>query len=157
MSYPVIEQVSQAIQTLIEGVTVDNGYNVTVSAVYRPTKIGGVRLRDKSVILELDGKDLDTDGPDGWKTWWVNYSLSCLISPSDNDETPVDTYIAEFASDIEKALVGHEQFVGLITNGTVMDSEVVDGTTIDSMDGSMTGMHLTLRVQVRHLYEDPYA
>lgn len=148
MSYPIIEQIAQAIATQLATVTVGNGYNVTVAEVVRPTKGGTEDFEPSNMTVVLKQGDISQEDETQHQCigWIVNFHIDCIARPSDTTTTPYDQTLNVFRSDVEKALMADSSF-GI----TKTYSWIRPPTDIDD------GIRVNLEVHFRTLETNPYS
>ena len=156
MSTPVVELIAQALATQLETITVANGYEVTVSTVHRPVRLGlPTALEAYDIVVQQDDPTLDEeleDGVNGILQWIQPFLVQCFVRPSETSSDPVDGVVNVFRSDIEKAMLGSESWwVSGIVGTAVPNFE-----NIITPDGQYEGGQSTLAVKYRVDRTDPY-
>jgi hypothetical protein len=139
MTEPLIERIAADLETTLRKVTVSNGYHQDVALVARPTRLGGVALQDRLVLLG-QGEPTEAEAPDGFKAWLQPWPTLLVSRPSEKDATPADTLVNRFRCDVEKALMEDPTRGGLALDtiiepyeNVVNDSGVLEGVVVHAV------------------------
>lgn len=154
MSDPVTEQIASAVATVIEGVTEDNGAQLTISSVVRPTRIGGFKPAHLLVVLMQDDWRDAGNAPMGKVRRVLPLSAYVFVRASDRDETPADTYCNLAEAEIEKAIqtaMGTDRLGGLAKH-----IEFTEPESFVFKDGAFEGKAINFEVTYGHAYNDPF-
>ena len=102
MSVPVIEHIAVYLNSLVNGITVANGYNYDLVAV-RPTTraLTADNLDDKNVVITQGDPAEDAVVAGNIREWEQPFFLRAIVY---EDSEIIDTKINKIRSDIEKAL-----------------------------------------------------
>lgn len=156
MSNPVVELISQDIQTAINAITTGNGFNQTLVCV-RPTRTGfegNTTPEDGKVVLIQEDPDeneeLSSQGNVSMKAWNQQYLLVAFVIASDKATTPIDTRINQVRADIEKKLMEDDQRSTLAINTEMKGSAKFDE------GAKMSGIAILIEVMYRTRENDPY-
>jgi hypothetical protein len=118
MADPIVESISAALATLIEGVTIAGGYQQDL-AVVRPKRLhleGDVN-RDNLVIIAQADARLDVDATTAF-AWIQTFALQALVVESDDATDPIDTRLNKIAADIIKHIfTGDNALLGGLADG----------------------------------------
>jgi|GEM_PF-5915258 len=150
MSVPVIERIAVNIQEAIDAITVENGFNQTLTAI-RPRRLdfAGILLNDGKVFV-WQGDERPVGEPANLASEWeVDFDIGAIVIDSDDETDSIDTRLNQVASDIEKKLLADPQ-----RGGYAIDTRVGGRTKIDTEE--TTGKTVTITVHYRTRYDDPY-
>ena len=100
---PVIELIAQDVLATLAGVTVENGFNYTLSA-QRHSKAGDKRAHLSAVIVQEDPVEEPLKVYNTLE-WRLVFSIGVFVIPSETDATAIDTYCNLIRSDVEKAMM----------------------------------------------------
>lgn len=151
MAEPLIEQIAEHLKTTVSGVTVDAGYNQTLTPI-RP------RRCDFSDLSPVDGHVLiwqEDDAPvDAAALTTTQFAqeflLICIVLDSDTETDSIDTRLNRVKSDLRKALM-----VDPTRGGLAIDTQIGQSRKIDDGEG-FTGVAVTCAVLYRTALTDPY-
>jgi hypothetical protein len=153
MTEPISEQIAQALKTTLEGVTEAAGYSVTIAQVVRPTRtnqdLRGGHLT--AMLLQDDPERADSDAL-GFTEWLQVFGAVVCLSPSEDDDTPIETYANRVIADVQKAWLADGTVGGLAIAMEPMAPE-----TYIAADGSAVFVAVRVQVHYRHLELDPYS
>lgn len=157
--YPILEQIAQAIETRLAGVTVAAGYQNTIT-VTRPTRMGENWTPDDYRVLLQAG---DPQRNEEWEyvanpqvyAWDQPFTIELYNSPSERDETEIQQLANVAMADIITALT-----IPLATwhtwGGIAGDSNISDVSHGTAQDGSWHVTQITLTVTYRTPFNNPY-
>jgi hypothetical protein len=154
MADPVIEDIAEALQTTLEGITTANGYTRDVADVIRQSRFYAQSVPDFSIVLWQTRRDR-TDPVEGngqRLNWDQRFDLFCVLRPTDQSETPQDRLMNLFVADVEKCLAADRTF-----GSKAIDSWVESVQSIEDEEGKNIGAVITLLVQYRVQDADPTA
>lgn len=158
MSSPIVELIALEIKDRVEQVTVANGYNTTIHSVHRPGWTPTQSIVDGLVILvtgdAIRNEELSSQGNPPAVAWDQNFHLLCYVRPDDTDDTPVDSLIAVFASDVMKSVCVPEESWMHFDNNAI--NAMWTANERMENDGTYDGFVLTLTVTYRTEETDPY-
>lgn len=150
MSEPIIEKITQDIESAINAITTTNGYNQNLTAV-RPKRIDflSTTWADGTVII-IQGTNEKLQS--GYiNRWRQNYSLMAIVRKSDTVTTSIDAYENQVRSDIEKKLMSD------IRRGTnAENTECLGAIPFVTDDGANSGINIDISVDYRTKEDDPY-
>lgn len=155
MAEPVIEQIADALQTLLEGITTANGYTRNVSAVHRQSRFYAATVAvDNEIVMWQTRRERDdpVEGNPPRLNWDQRFELFAVCRPSDQSQTPQDMILNRFVADIEKRLATDQTF-----GGKAQQSWVESVASIEDEEGKCIGGVVTLLVQYRVPENDPTA
>lgn len=152
MSTSIGEQITQNILSTLSTVTVENGYNQTLS-VEREKCRGNQPDHNRLVLHEMDPQP--TPDAINMKMGWLQpFELDCfVIVPEDQNDTIYPTALLNaIGADVIKALS-----VDIYRGGLAMDTKDFGWEDYESMDQSGISMRkITFTVHYRHALTDPY-
>ena len=149
---PLVEQIARAVKTILEGVTIANGYAVDVVEVVRPTRFGGFKPRHGLIVLEQDDWGVaDGGSPHQVVRRTLPMQAQYFCKPSDGSADPIGYLLNMAEADIEKALVADRKLGGLAQHLAIMAPE-----TFMTPDGAFEGRSVNFEVTYRHAANDPY-
>ena len=160
MATPISEQIAVVVATRLGLITTTNSYEVTTTGVIRPTREGGFQPKDYQLILTQGSKPINEEmsrpGNPPVTAYDMEFRISGIVRPSENDTTAIDTLKNTFEADVQKALatpvVGDwRQMENLAVNSNFNGVEV-----IESDDGSEGSFVFSLIVTYRTPDNDPY-
>ena len=106
MATPISEQIAATTRTRLAAISTDSGYEVTISQAVRPTKQGGFRPQDNTIVVtEISNGQVNifpSATPKIEKD--LRLSIHGVLRPSDVDPTAIGTLLNTFAADITKAI-----------------------------------------------------
>jgi hypothetical protein len=152
MSTPIIEQIAVKLAALINGITVANGFNQTLTAV-RPRRIhleGDLNTDNAVIIEQADGAaSLDANET---TIWQQAFAIQALVIDSDDATAALDTRLNQVAADIIKKLFtgDNSNFDGLA------DGIFLQGTERFIADPQLAGIAVNIIVQMPFDTADPY-
>lgn len=149
-TFPIIEQVAQALATLLEGVTEANNYNHDLASVQRPTRFGDIKAEHLAVVLTVEETEEDDEQPMRFKQWRTTFAIDLFIRPDDSSTDPVDQLTELVRGDIEKHIMTDETLGGLALYSTI---RAPTGFVSDA--GDFEGVRIRDEVVYRHLITDP--
>lgn len=153
MSTPVIETIATNLVALINGITVANGFNQTLTAV-RPKRIHleGDLNADNAVIIEQEDGRVGIDANET-TVWLQGFTLQALAIDSDDATEAIDTRLNKIAADIIKKLyTGSNSTLGGLADGIFLK-----GTERFIADPQMAGIAVNIDVQFPFDTANPYA
>ena len=154
---PIVEQIIQNVVTVVDGVTVANGYNQNLDAV-RPLRLDlddvGPAVNGKVVVVHDDpavDEEHSNAGNPARQAWKLMVTLIAYVLPSDDSATAIDTLINRVRADLEKALQVDPTRGGLAVWTMPAGSQkfVLEG-------GGVTGVAVFADVLYRTPIGDPY-
>ena len=154
-SYPIKEQIVQAIVTALEAISLENGYHTDVSSVVRPRRTGeNFAPADKGVAVLQDAEyreeDADLCGNPPAIGWRLPISCDLVVRHSEHDETPMDQVLNTFESDVSKCLMADPTWGGL-----AIDTEL-GRTEYPAPSAGVEGLTQWVEVIYRVDEDDPY-
>lgn len=152
MPDPIVEQITQNIETTLQGVTKANGDNFDL-IVERRKRDGNSTDHGAAVIYQDDPELLPTEEtPIGWIGWIQPYQIELHIRESEEDPRPPDQLINLIRSDVEKKLMEDPHRGNL-----AIDTHPDDPDLFEASNGSYEGIIVNIRVPYRTLENDPYS
>ena len=150
MSDPIVEQIAKYIETLIDAVTIANGYQQDLVCL-RPKRAFFLDAvtQDNTVILAQDAPSKVEASAFGCQEWSQPFSLVAILMDSDAATTPIDTRLNTVRSDIEKKILANTTMGGLAID-TVVEPPAYFA------ENQMTGIEVKINVHYRTKYDDPY-
>ena len=156
MSYPIIEQIAQAIKTKLATIIVGDDYQVTVPEVVRPKTRGIDRVPAHGGIVMVQEESTPDDdysavGNPPAVGRVVTFYVAVIIRISESSDQSFDQVSNLFVADITKALMADVHWGGL-----AIDSSVGVDQPMMAEDGSFEGTAIPFRVTYRVAENDPY-
>ena len=156
MSYPVVEQIAQAIKAQLETITVANGYELDLAGVVRPKGFGLSAAPDHLWIVLAQGDevretDLDVVGNPNGIGVRQPFQLGRVIRLSDASEVAFDQVANIFSADVVKAMMADVKWAGL-----AIDTEMVGWALMKDEELGYEGKLLQFDVIYRVAENDPY-
>lgn len=152
-AYPVVELIAQAIKAALETISVAAGYEVDVAAVHRPTRVGlAVAPAHMEIVLASGARTEAEESECGTERWHQEFLLDLVVRPSDDDDTPFDTWASWLESDVRKALHADRTL-----GGKCIDLKAGPPAPLAAEDDTYEGWGLTVDVQYWTNEDDPYA
>lgn len=172
MSFSIVEQIAQAIQTRIQNVTAANNYSFTVIDAARPLRMGGfIGASGTKYTGPVDGlvviaqgeavkrdKASGTGGAIPKAGRSTHFALICFIVPSEEDTTPADQVVSSAAAELERGITTPESNIATWGQfgGLAIQSYVDSITLFAPQEGEHCGVIIELEVFYRHPDNDPY-
>lgn len=160
MATPIVEQVAAALATTVATVTTGNGYNYTIHTVRRWSR-NNVKVEDIKPHLycriEQDQPELVQLIASNPPVMELSYTfhVQVFISPSEEDQTAIDTYRNTVWGDVVKAVMT-ETYAGNDLQTLVREWRVEAPTYFESADGSYDGVDCQFTAFIRTSETDPF-
>ena len=151
MTTPIIEHIAANIETTIDLITTDNGWNQTLTSK-RPTAVDykNAAWDDLDVLISQVNGDED-EGPLNVKTRNQHFDIMAIALNSESSSVTIDTRLNAIFADIEKKLMEDE------TRGTyAIDTTIHNPTFFKDNAGGLTGVNIDISIQYRTVLTDPY-
>jgi len=150
MATDILEQIAQAIVTLLSGLI---GGTPTVVAVERPLRMGLPSApRDGLLVVRQDLPVEDEEGPHGFKQWMQPIVVDCYAVPSDSSTEPIETQLNAMRAAVEQRLRTTPTLGGLALDLRIREPEAFMAST-----GAFEGVGVVAEVLYRTLEDDPYS
>lgn len=151
-SDPIIEQITQDIETWLKKVQPANGYSTTLTVERR--KRGGNAPKSGQTLAVLNQgqpRRLREDSHDtmGWEQ---PYSIDIYVDPDESRETPVDADINVARSAAEHVLTN--DITSRTRGGLAFNTTVVPAVLFS--EGKNDGVQVRIMVQYYTAFNDPY-
>lgn len=154
MATCILEQIAAALETVLKGITVANGYTLDVGPVVRRTRVEGFAPEDRAIVLAQEDpeEDGEYEGGGSFRGWVQPFSIYCFRQASEKDLADLDTRINAIRADVEKAVRADPTLGALATDTRV---RVPDLWALKS--AAFEGV--TVHVDVHYLTkeDDPYS
>lgn len=152
MSTPIIELIAANIETVINAVTVGNGFNQDLVALRsKRNDFSDVTPQDCIVLIAQQGDDrVEAEGTQTME-WNEKFMLMALVIDSDSATTSIDIRRNQVKSDIRKKLLEDP------TRGGYAIETIIGGADLFDDGNGFTGVALAIEVNYRTDYDDPYA
>lgn len=147
---PKIELITQNLLTTLGGVTVANGYQITIIPERRKQGGNDPRRNYLAVLCQLNCQPLDNPCG-GFLRWLQHYLLEVYVLTSEGDSNPVDYYVNRVRSDIEKALMVDVQRSSLAQNTILEGTEPFADNAL-----AFDGVGILFAVDYQTLETSPY-
>lgn len=162
MANAVVENLALRIVDRLKTIAVGDTYNNTVNRVLRPTRTDwsvGMGIDHLDIILEQGERTREdelSDGSPAAIAWLQSFILYGFVVLSDNESTPVDQVVNDFAADIEKALTIDVQWPdGDGDDHLAIDSRITSVSPILDPAGEYSGCIVTYDCLIRTQENDP--
>lgn len=157
MATPISEQIAAKIATRLAGITVGNGYELTVSEVARPIRYDGFRPLNNQLIVSQGNlsknEELSAPGNPPATAYDLEFTIAGLLMPTESSTSKIDTLRNTFAADTIKAICT-PQASWHNWDTLAIDTRVGDVTDITTEESS--GFKLSLTVTFRTTENNPY-
>ncbi len=148
------ERILQNIKTVLEGVTIANGYNFDfTTATVQRWSMHGNRMVDMPMVVISPGDEDESSMPNPFEECLLTLYLDIFFVNDDNDPVPTDTYLNRLQGDIKKAVLQDPT-----RGGEAVDTDVLGTTPFETTEAQpYAGIIMEVRVRYRHLRKDPTA
>jgi len=153
---PIIEQIATDLQSAINEITEDNGWDETLVAV-RPTRIGfedNAQPEDLKVLIIQDDAEFNAEvssqGNAASRAWWQSFSVIAFVINDDTSTDAIDTRMNYVASDIQKKVMEDPYRSGL-----ALDTRIA-GTARFAEGPAFSGIAINVEILYRTREDDPY-
>ncbi len=148
------ERILQNIKTVLEGVTIANGYNFDFApATVQRWSMHGNRMVDMPMVVISPGDEDESSLPNPFEECLLTLYLDIFFVNEENDPVPTDTYLNRLQGDIKKAILQDSTRAG-----NAVDTHVLGTTPFETTEAQpYAGIIMEVRVRYRHLRTDPTA
>ena len=148
------ERILQNIKTVLEGVTIANGYNFDfMPATVQRWSMHGNRMVDMPMVVISPGDEDESSMPNPFEECLLTLYLDIFFVNDENDPVPTDTYLNRLQGDIKKAILQDSTRAG-----NAVDTDVLGTTPFETTEAQpYAGIIMEVRVRYRHLRTDPTA
>lgn len=148
------ERILQNIKTVLEGVTIANGYNFDFTpATVQRWSMHGNRMVDMPMVVISPGDEDESSMPNPFEECLLTLYLDIFFVNDENDPVPTDTYLNRLQGDIKKAILQDSTRAG-----NAVDTDVLGTTPFETTEAQpYAGIIMEVRVCYRHLRTDPTA
>ncbi|QAT17836.1 hypothetical protein BU251_08920 [Candidatus Velamenicoccus archaeovorus] len=148
------ERILQNIKTVLEGVTIANGYNFDFTpATVQRWSMHGNRMVDMPMVVISPGDEDESSMPNPFEECLLTLYLDIFFVNDENDPVPTDTYLNRLQGDIKKAILQDSTRAG-----NAVDTDVLGTTPFETTEAQpYAGIIMEVRVRYRHLRTDPTA
>ena len=148
------ERILQNIKTVLEGVTIANGYNFDFTpATVQRWSMHGNRMVDMPMVVISPGDEDESSLPNPFEECFLTLYLDIFFVNDENDPVPTDTYLNRLQGDIKKAILQDSTRAG-----NAVDTDVLGTTPFETTEAQpYAGIIMEVRVRYRHLRTDPTA
>ena len=152
MAAAMIEQIAAAILASLQDL-VTSGH---ASLAERPVRAGVLTApKDKALYLYQATADEDDEAPSGgFLQWFQPFLIACVVVPSDDATSPVDTEVNELRSRVERQCRVDPTW-GL--PGCAIETTIETPTAFREEAGAFSGVIVVAVVTYRTREDDPYA
>ena len=146
------ERILQNIKTVLEGVTIANGYNFDFTpATVQRWSMHGNRMVDMPMVVISPGDEDESSLPNPFEECLLTLYLDIFFVNEENDPVPTDTYLNRLQGDIKKAILQDSTRAG-----NAVDTDVLGTTPFETTEAQpYAGIIMEVRVRYRHLRTDP--
>ena len=148
LNLPVSEMIAVDVFDTVSEVTTQNGFNYTL-AVARHMKTGDKRTHLSALIVQDDPHEVTNENYNT-REWLLPFSIGVYLIPTDNDATPIDTYVNLVTADVQKALM-----IDRYRGGNALDTKIKAPHLITE-EGSFDLVLIQVEVSYRTAEIDPY-
>lgn len=142
------EQITAAVATALEAISVANGYQIDVGPVSRPRWTGENSTPENYSIDVIQGGmdrapeyDLASNPPIiGWR---LSIACDCVLRLSESSTVAMDTAFNQFEADVQKCLMAEQTFGGL---AILTELGQVTPYAAGGFEGIVVWIHVTYRV-----------
>lgn len=151
-SEPIIEQITQDIETWLNTVKIANGYQTELTVERR--KRGGNAPKAGQTLAVLNQGQPQRLREDSQDTmgWTQPYYIDIYVDPDESRTTAVDTDINRARSDVEKALT--YDLTSRTRGGLAFNTTIVPALLFT--EGKHDGVQVRILVQYYTAFNDPY-
>ena len=150
MTLTVREQILANLQTTLEGISVDNGYDNDFSNVQRWLQAGNSYSNTPYIIIEA-GEEEYNSAPNPLRSCKMAVYLEVGTVQSSDDTGSTDTLINSLLGDILKSVV-----VDITRGGIAKETNVLGAVPFEGTQGQpFVGVMVTLEIMYRYLFTDP--
>jgi len=148
------ERILQNIKSVLEGVTIANGYNFDFTpATVQRWSMHGNRMVDMPMVVISPGDEDESSMPNPFEECLLTLYLDIFFVNDENDPVPTDTYLNRLQGDIKKAILQDSTRAG-----NAVDTDVLGTTPFETTEAQpYAGIIMEVRVRYRHLRTDPTA
>jgi len=148
------ERILQNIKTVLEGLTIANGYNFDFTpATVQRWSMHGNRMVDMPMVVISPGDEDESSMPNPFEECFLTLYLDIFFVNDENDPVPTDTYLNRLQGDIKKAILQDSTRAG-----NAVDTDVLGTTPFETTEAQpYAGIIMEVRVRYRHLRTDPTA
>jgi hypothetical protein len=148
------ERILQNIKTVLESVTIANGYNFDFTpATVQRWSMHGNRMVDMPMVVISPGDEDESSMPNPFEECLLTLYLDIFFVNDENDPVPTDTYLNRLQGDIKKAVLQDPT-----RGGEAVDTDVLGTTPFETTEAQpYAGIIMEVRVRYRHLRTDPTA
>ncbi len=148
------ERILQNIKTVLEGVTIANGYNFDFTpATVQRWSMHGNRMVDMPMVVISPGDEDESSMPNPFEECLLTLYLDIFFVNDENVPVPTDTYLNRLQGDIKKAILQDSTRAG-----NAVDTDVLGTTPFETTEAQpYAGIIMEVRVRYRHLRTDPTA
>jgi len=148
------ERILQNIKTVLEGVTIANGYNFDFTpATVQRWSMHGNRMVDMPMVVISPGDEDESSMPNPFEECLLTLYLDIFFVNDENDPVSTDTYLNRLQGDIKKAILQDSTRAG-----NAVDTDVLGTTPFETTEAQpYAGIIMEVRVRYRHLRTDPTA
>jgi len=148
------ERILQNIKTVLEGVTIANGYNFDFApSTVQRWSMHGNRMVDMPMVVISPGDEDESSLPNPFEECLLTLYLDIFFVNEENDPVPTDTYLNRLQGDIKKAILQDSTRAG-----NAVDTDVLGTTPFETTEAQpYAGIIMEVRVRYRHLRMDPTA
>lgn len=158
MADPLIEDIEEELETILAGVTVDNGYQFDITAL-RPTFRNKYDPADSLAVLQWDNAEpnegISAPGNPAIKGWTGVWTVDLIVAADESSTTPYFKRIHQMRADVEKAIA-----VGL-AEGSALNALIetweIQGAQTFTLNSGASGVRVAIALGFRHSENDPYA
>jgi hypothetical protein len=145
---PVVEQISVNVLATLQNCTVANGYGYDLAITRAKFKNEPAHLN--GVIFQVSPDDVQDAGTQS-EEWWQMYAVVVYILPTEDDETPIDTY-----NNACFAAIHNELQKDVTRDGLAVDTVPMPPLFFPPVEGEFGGMTYNFKVHYRTRLDDAF-
>ena len=158
MATPVSERIVEVVRLRLAQISIDDGFETTVSEVVRPKRLENPSPKDYQLVLsqgdKTENREHSCPGNPPIIAWDFPILIRGILRPSEENDTAIDTLKNTFEADVMKAVNTGNAWWNM--SGLAINSRMSPVTDYESDDGAEGGFEITLTVIYRTDENDPY-
>lgn len=160
MSTPVAETIAVKLKQRLGVIATDDGYEVDVPSVERPTRLSTFYPRDFQLVVSqgaaTPNPQLSHPGNPPATAWVVPFVVEGTLRDSERSTVAVDTWRNKFWADVVRAITEDDTPNWWTWDGNAIDTTFGLVTNTDDEDGSHNGFVMVVNVTFRTDEGNPY-
>ncbi len=151
MADTIREKILENIKTILEGISIANGYNNDIASVQRWKQAGNSLIQVPCIIVNA-GPEEKEQRPGLMSSCKFSCFVDVWIRHDENDNPgSTDKILNSLLGDIEKALMVDYQ-----RNGNAVNTRILRNLSFETTEGQpYAGLIIDIEVEYRHKIDDP--